>query len=55
MTLKKPAKAKETIEQAIQMIESLQRLSKGEVILKQMIERLRERKTMIESRQPKKP
>ncbi len=55
MTLKKPAKAKETIDQAIQRIESLQRQSKGEVILKQMIERLRERKTLIESRQPKKP
>ena len=55
MTLKKPAKAKETMDQAIQMIESLQRQSKGEVILKQMIERLRERKTLIESRQPKKP
>jgi hypothetical protein len=55
MNLKKPAKAKETMDQAIQMIESLQRQSKGEVILKQMIERLRERKTLIESRQPKKP
>jgi hypothetical protein len=43
------------MDQAIQMIESLQRQSKGEVILKQMLERLRERQTMIESRQPKKP